>query len=165
MTGQERGARLQGPGSKPLGTRACMQRMPGCHGRRGTSLSANSFQAPMWRHLAAQSRRVPGRNQCSAPRQQHTAWVRSIRTRLPACYLRARLLPGRMGRAAPSAAHVEPAQARQARDFSCLLCAELMRKHKEGGALLLLVHLKDTVSSNRSYATGKSVGGAHPGGR
>ncbi len=40
-----------------------------------------------------------------------------------------------------------------------------MRKHKEGGALLLLVHLKDTVSSNRSYATGKSVGGAHPGGR
>jgi hypothetical protein len=55
--------------------------------------------------------------------------VRSIRTRLPACYLRARLAPGVLGRAAPSAAHVEPAQARQARNFSCLLCAELVHNH------------------------------------
>jgi len=161
MTGQERGARLQGPGSKPLGTRACMQRMPGCHGRRGTSLSANSFQAPMWRHLAAQSRRVPGRNQCSAPRQQHTAWVRSIRTRLPACYLRARLLPGRMGRAAPSAAHVEPAQARQSTRLQlstmCGAHAQTRRRGRSAPARALEGHHEQQLQLRNWEKRGRST--------
>ena len=87
--------------------------------------------------------------------------VRSIRTRLPACYLRARLAPGVLGRAAPSAAHVEPAQARQSTRLQlstmCGAHAQTRRRGRSAPARALEGHHEQQLQLRNWEKRGRST--------
>jgi len=115
----------------------------------------------MWRHLAAQSRRVPGRNQCSAPRQQHTAWCAAFAqdypraTCEPDCYL------GDLAGQHLTAAHVEPAQARQSTRLQlstmCGAHAQTRRRGRSAPARALEGHHEQQLQLRNWEKRGRST--------